>query len=219
MSLSLLLQQAFPFASDKAEPREITERVYSGTFSLNDPKACGSCHTPDICNHETLRIKSDSEVHIIDFEDHIRNSKKGNATSEGGVCDYLLYSEGITQIALCDLTCSSGKYVEANEGVYPEGKRMKAFSQMQNSLIRILDTDSLLEIRLLSASRKRLLFGWREPEVAPADKAEQAMVGFGMTPASEETVLASLQYKAGHEFEFIQVKYPQPYLWDFEIGL
>ncbi len=97
------------------------------------------------------------------------------------------------------------------------GKRAKAFSQMTNSMLRLTEADDLLKLNIISASRKRFIFGWREPDMAPADLPEEAMLGFIKTPDSTESTLISQQNAKELNFEFIQVKYPEPYLWDFDI--
>ncbi|MBD5351259.1 MAG: hypothetical protein HDR86_00325 [Bacteroides sp.] len=188
----------------------VNSQVCCGTFSLSDPKACELCDSNATCNHQTLLISSDEPVQIINLEEFARQFDGTKAEFEGGVCDFLLFSAINTQMALCDLSCSSAAYVEPNHGKYPEGKRAKALSQMKNSLNKLLYADVLFELKILSNSRKRLIFSWREPQVDVIDPAEQTMMDFITTPDSDEEMLTAEE----HGFEFVQIKYPKIYRWE-----
>ena len=201
MPLGLFLKERYHVAYGLTRKNvSLDVEKHSGTFTLHDEKACAKCRNTDGCNHETLVIKSDSgeEIYVVDFE------KFASQFSD-------------TTAKFCDLSCSCRKYVEPNQGIYSMGKRAKAFSQMTNSMLKLTEADDLLKLNIISASRKRFIFGWREPDMAPADLPEEAMLEFIETPDSTESTLISQQNAKELNFEFIQVKYPEPYLWDFDI--
>lgn len=219
MPLGLFLKERYHVAYGLTRKNvSLDVEKHSGTFTLHDEKACAKCRNTDGCNHETLVIKSDSgeEIYVVDFE-KFASQFSGTTAEFGETCDYLMYSNRVRQVAFCDLSCSCRKYVEPNQGIYSMGKRAKASSQMTNSMLRLTEADDLLKLNIISASRKRFIFGWREPDMAPADLPEEAMLGFIKTPDSTESTLISQQNAKELNFEFIQVKYPEPYLWDFDI--
>lgn len=215
MSLLHFLEQRYPAAFNLA-PVACKHKSEIGKFSLYDPKACKSCLNPADCDHINLYIQSKEAVTIVDFEDFADKFDKTEAAFIGGKCDLLLFSEETRQIALCDLTCSKEEFVKPNAGKYPQGKQAKAFQQMSNSLHKLVDADILLKLNIITNSRKSLIFGWRDPEITPMDKAEKSMSDFGLTPASEQPVIISLQ-RTDFDFTFIQVKYPATFIWDINI--
>jgi len=216
MLLSVYLQQRFPKAYGLTRANiAYNERTYNnGVFALCDPVACGRCPNAGGCNHETLIVSSSGPVTVVDFEDFAKQFAGTAAEFVGGCCDYLLYSEDMRQVVFCDLTCSTSDYVNPNTGKYPQGKRAKVFAQLRNSMMKLFEADDLLKLYLLSATCRRLVFGWRDTGAPAADDAEAQMMAFVTTPSSETEQLRSLQYAAGHSFEFVQIKYDTPYGWD-----
>ena len=120
------------------------------------------------------------------------------------------------KIAFCDLTCSEEKYVNPNDGKYPLGKRAKASSQMRKSLERLL-LDPLMAHYILTFPEKICLFGWRDydaPDVTPLrGDAARNMLAFMRTPSANSRILAKEISVIGHNFSFVQVKYPSVYKW------
>lgn len=108
------------------------------------------------------------------------------------------------------------KYVNPNDGKYPLGKRAKASAQMKKSLERLL-LDPLMAHYILTFPEKICLFGWRDyyaPDVTPLrGDAARNMLAFMRTPSANSGTLAKEISIIGHNFRFVQVKYPSEYKW------
>lgn len=220
-----LLAQRFP-TEFGLNPNTITLplSVLSGSFTLSDSKACTACKAMPSrvdrvsCNEENLNVHSTSDVAVLDFEKYIAQFFKKNISIN--ICDILLFDESINhhKIAFCDLTCSDEKWVLPNAGIYcPEGKRAKVKTQMMDSLEYLLK-EPLLAVNILTFAEKICLFGWRDYDHPDVDaltpvhnNVGQNMQVFGRTPSSRAKQLTSENMILGHEFSFVQVKYPSVY--------
>lgn len=196
-------------------------------FTLSDEKACERCHQmPERadragCNTEMLKIDTNNKaVTIVEYERYIEQF----ANTEADIrerCDYLLVDDTEThrKIAFCDLTCMKECWVEPNTGTaYPEGKRAKARQQMKTSIENMLD-ESLMAEYILTFHEKVCVFGWREYDVPAAPISPQRgnvlqnMQAFATTPSNMARSMMSHQNIVGHGFTFMQVKYPNVYVW------
>ena len=196
--------------------------IHRGLVELSDSKACDDCqgHRPRRaqCDRVNLRLDtSASPVVIVDFEKYV-NQFDNTAAAMRDRCDYLLVdaTDEHNKIAFCDLTCSEEKYVNPNDGKYPLGKRAKASSQMRKSLERLL-LDPLMAHYILTFPEKICLFGWRDydaPDVTPLrGDAARNMLAFMRTHSANSRTLAKEISVIGHNFSFVQVKYPSVYKW------
>lgn len=202
---------------------------YNGIVKLCDEKACEECqkNRPERseCNKITLIVDASiAPVDIINFESYAKQFD-GTAAALKDRCDYLLVDATAAhdKIAFCDLTCSEEKYVTPNKGKYPLGKRAKAVKQMKSSLESLLRNDFLAQ-NLLTFPRKICLFGWRDYDGLPVEINSSSrtplnsMRTFMTTPSAKSGRLSTdVRFKfansIGHDFTFVQVKYPQVYLW------
>ncbi len=218
-----LLQVHYPMEhgiDSKGVVVDITVR--SGLVELSDPKACDECLDSrpqrQNCNRVNLLVDTAANpVEIVDFEKYIKQFDNTAAAMKER-CDYLFVdgSSHHHKIAFCDLTCSEEKYVVPNDGKYPMGKRAKASEQMRKSLEHLLQEPLTAEY-LLTFPVKVCLFGWREytvPDVEPKrGDAARNMLAFMNTPSSKTGVLTKDVPVIGHNFSFVQVKYPAVYQW------
>ena len=186
----------------------------SGSFSLNDSKACAVCKEPyrPSCDETVLTVKVCREITKIDFEAFI-NGFQGKIG--GGRCDYLLYSE--YKIALVELTCINPKYLgpRFKDGQKVEGKQERAYKQIKDSIDKLIQVPSLKE-KVDSYPNKVGLFGYRAKSVAPfmgnVDEVAKGMEDF-MKVTSEIDSL-NLSTDMGNGFLFMKVGYPDIYDWD-----
>ena len=217
-----LLQQRFP--SEYGLPADnivVSAQTCSGYYVLSDDKACGQCRDsrPErrCCNGENLRIEFDeNNIVLVDFENYI-SQYEHTAAEISERCDYLFVDDEChTKIAFCDLTCSDMKYVVPNKGLYKLGKRAKAVAQMTNSLECLLNVP-LLDHYMLTFPVKVCLFGWRdyasEKMETDGGNVERSIAEFMRTPSSMARLLQWEVPVIGHGFEFVQVKYPDVYVW------
>lgn len=219
--MEYLLTHLYPREKGYTTDRQIAfpVRIFKEDFSLNDNKVCFECRSKDSmfadCNQRVLEISAHKEVHVLNFEQFINQFDGTPAAIIGDRCDYILYDE--QKIAFCDVSCSSRKWVEPNNGKYPQGKRAKVYEQMKNSLNTLL-TVTLLDTKILSFTFKDAIFGWRERDnYGEEDQAMLNMMLFSKTPSSQEKVLHTEVYAMGHNFSFVEVEYPQHYIWDENI--
>ncbi len=218
-----LLQVLYP-REHHMEPRGINVGidVKQGLVKLSDSKACDGCQKrrPERIHCDRINLKintSNSPVGIVDFEKYITQFDHTPAEVRDR-CDYLLFDAtvGHSKIAFCDLTCSEEKYVNPNTGSYPAGKRAKAVKQMQTSLECLLE-EPFSANYILTFPSKVCLFGWREynvPDATPMrGDAARNMLAFMNTPSSKSGKLTKKVTIVGHDFTFVQVKYPTVYQW------
>ncbi len=219
-----LLTERLPNHYGIGKQIHVSDKVYTGQFSLSDASACFDCKQKLAdkadCGEQVMRVRTSGQLHVVDFEAYVMQFDN-TALEIGERCDYLLYDEDEKgrAIAFCDLTCSAKEHVEPNPSdSYPLGKRFKAFEQMRNSLELLLDVD-LLNVHVLTYQQKLALFGWREKEnnAQTKDKAEESMEAFGVTPASVAPIIYTDTLVMGYGFVFVQVKYPTVFDWNKRI--
>lgn len=227
MALYELLQHSLPIELGVCpDGIKVDALQKTNPFTLSDSKACHDCHLQPQradrakCNEEVLSVNNNGkEFVVINFEEYACQFDYSPARFSER-CDYLLLdgTESHHKIAFCDLTCSDQKWVEPNKGLYPQGKRAKARSQMIKS-IEVLMHQNILEQYILTFAEKVCLFGWRD-YCAPAmpisperGSVRTNLQAFMTTPSSMARQTKSEQDILQHHFQFIQVKYPQTYEW------
>ena len=203
----------------KKHPVECSPVTKQGQFLLSDPKACKDCKrlypARKACDETVIAIDATTAIETFNFESFI--SQWDNTQSQvDHRCDYLMWDEAVDgrKVVFCDLTCSIPIHVDPNpQDKHQEGKRVFAYSQMQESLDVLLRI-YVLDQYLLTATKKVFLFGWRDPEVKmdTNDAAEQAMGDF-FTNTAIYVVATFTQPKTYYGFDFVQVKYPAIYQW------
>lgn len=192
-------------------------------FSLSDPKACVPCQANPQrayragCNHEILRVNNNGEeIAVVSYEQYI--AQYGQNIGER--CDLLMTDSGMERrkIVFCDLCCYSGALVEPNTGRYPQGKRAKARQQMERSIDALIN-QYVTAVNLLTYHEKICLFAWRDydvpdvPVMAIHGNARSNVQAFGSTVSNMATTTTTHHQKVGHDFTFMQVKYPTEYNW------
>ncbi len=185
--------------------------LHSASFALSDSVACQACNINQ-CNQNILYIDTKTRLSVLHFEEFVSQLDNTRAALSER-CDYLIYDEeeDRNRIAFCELSCSSDKYVNPNEGRV--GKRAKAYSQLMKSIEALLSA-SPLDMEILSFRKKEALFGWRERNyTGMMDSAMESMEAFSVTPDSEAEVLISQEPVMKHIFVFKQIKYPAHYQW------
>ena len=218
-----ILGQIFPVEYGK-DPASITVPIvrHHNPFSVSDPNACGPCQSNPQrayragCNHEILKVDNrGEEIALVSYEQYIAQYE-----DIGERCDLLMTDsgEGRRKIVFCDLCCYSEAFVEPNSGKYPQGKRAKARQQMERSIDTLIN-QNVTAVNLLTYHEKICLFAWRDYDVP--DKPIMAIRGdarsnvqvFGSTVSNMATTTTAHHQKIGHEFTFMQVKYPTVFNW------
>lgn len=200
---------------------------YNGPFTETDPKTCNPCQAnPNRtnrmgCNREILKVNNNGEeIAVVDFEQYIGQFERYGA-KVADRCDLVLSDSGRShrKIAFCDLCCYEEKYVEPNTGNrYPEGKRAKARQQMERSIEELIQK-STTAVNLLTYAEKVCLFAWRDfdvpdaPVTATRGDARSNVQVFGSIVSNMAAITTSHHQKVGHDFTFMQIKYPSVYNW------
>jgi len=225
--LQRLLLERYPQEKGYAPSVDLAypEDVYTTSFVLTDKNSClpakqsGLTKCSD-CAEDVLYIDIHSCVHALNFDKFAQQFDGTKASFKGDKCDYLLYNinEDMErpQIVFCELTCMASQYVEPNSGLYPAGKRAKAYKQIKNTIENLLSV-SILDTTILNYPSKMGLFGWREEaETSKADDAVKSMEGFSATPSEENPLLYNSTFIIEHNFTFVQIKHPMHFEWDKE---
>ncbi len=201
-------------------------RRYNSPFTCSDEKSCVSClSNPEReyrreCNKEILKVNNNgTEIAVIEFEKYIAQFEKTTANVKDR-CDLIMSDGGMEhkKIVFCDLCCYEEMYVEPNNGKYPMGKRAKSRQQMESS-IEVLLQESTTAVNLLTYPEKVCLFAWRDYDVPDTHVAAQprnarANVQAFRTSISNLAVQKTTHQQCmGHNFTFMQVKYPSVYNW------
>ena len=196
---------------------------HNAPFSVSDPNACGPCQANPQrayragCNHEILRVNNNGEeIALVSYEQYI--TQYGQNIGER--CDLLMTDSGMERrkIVFCDLCCYSEALVEPNTGKYPQGKRAKARQQMERSIDTLIH-QHVTAVNLLTYHEKVCLFAWRDydvpdvPVMATRGNARSNVQAFGCTVSNMATTTTTHHQKVGHDFTFMQVKYPTEYNW------
>lgn len=137
-------------------------------FTLTDIKSCLACHQMPTrvdrkdCNEEILKINNNGVViDVVRFEQFINQFAE---LKDYQRCDLVMADSGDEhkKIVFCDLCCYEEKYVEPNNGAYPEGKRAKARQQMKQSVKLLISNSSTTAVNLFTYAEKVCLFAWRD---------------------------------------------------------
>ena len=201
---------------------------HSAPFSITDPKACLSClKMPSrayraTCNREILKVDNNAtEIIVVNLEQYLTQIEQLKHTSSGEKCDLIMTDSGMgkAKIGFRDLCCYEEKYVEPNPGnAYPQGKRAKARQQMEHSIERLLQGGTTA-VNILAYYEKICLFAWRDydvpdsPVMAKRGDACFNVQVFGSVVSNMTPATTSHHQKAGHNFTFMQIKYPSVYVW------
>ena len=201
---------------------------FSTPFTQSDPKACNPCQAnPNRtdragCSREILRVNNNgAEIAVVDYEQYITQFE-GTVVNVGKRCDLLMSDSGNARqkIVFCDLCCYEEKYVEPNTSSrYPEGKRARARQQMERSLELLLQGQTDTANILLAYHDKVCLFAWRDYDVPDSPvtprrgDARANVQVFSSTVSNLAATTTSHHQKMGHNFTFMQVKYPTEYNW------
>ena len=192
-------------------------------FSVSDPNACGSCQANPQranragCNHEILKVNNNGEeIALVSYEQYIAQYSQ----NIGERCDLLMTDSGMgrRKIVFCDLSCCSEAFVEPNTGKYPQGKRATARQQMGRSIDALIK-QHVTAVNLLTYHEKVCLFAWRDydvpdvPVLATRGNARSNVQVFGCPVSNMAKVTTTHHQKVGHDFTFMQVKYPTEYIW------
>ncbi len=188
------------------------------SFALSDLKTCSSPRKvnlcPSVCNEDILKIDTDRPLTIVRYDDWMSDESQKK-------CDYLLFDSGNDKqkFAFCELTCSQKKYVDEDDStIKKEGKRAKAFNQMQETWSLIKESDNpVFQTYILRFREKCGIFGWREKTLSGDNEVNDgpklSMRKFLRTPGSGSGITEYSQHEFGEHFKFIQVKYPSHYIW------
>ncbi len=180
-------------------------------WGLTDGKSCEDCaiHTNyfyESCKDRlVMKLHSEDDVHVIHLENVFQNAMNLRA---GGCCDYLLY--GADKIVLCELTCTRPEYLDAgNNG----GKRVKAYSQLSESVKKLNSVDGIAK-KLSGFQTREAVFAVRKKEFAfeeQANTVQSPMASFIKITAVNESRGGRTDMENG--FEFLTIEYPQIYKW------
>jgi len=199
---------------------------YNAPFTRSDEKSCNACHAnPNRanrigCNEEILKVNNNgTEIAVVEFEKYITQFENTSANVKDR-CDILMTDSGMAhnKIVFCDLCCYEEKYVEPNTGMYPMGKRAKARQQMERSISVLLE-ESTTAVNLLTYPEKVCLFAWRDYDVpdshiaATRRDARSNVLAFGSSVSNLAKQTTTLHQRMGHNFTFMQIKYPSVYNW------
>ena len=220
-----ILGQIFPYELGE-DPASIHVPIvrHNAPFSVSDlQKACGPClANPDRayragCNNEILKVNNNGEeIALVSYEQYIEQFDQ----IVGDRCDLLITDSGMEKkkIVFCDLCCYSEAFVEPNTGKYPQGKRAKARQQMERSIDALIN-QHVTAVNLLTYHEKVCLFAWRDydvpdvPVMATRGNARSNVLAFSSTVSNMATTTTTHHQKVGHDFTFMQVKYPTEYNW------
>lgn len=190
-----------------------------GYFSLPDRKSCeeaayfelnrGLKLCPDGCSHDIITIKANAPVNIIDIEQLFEQFRRGRL-SQGKKCDKLVYSA--QTIAFVELSCIRQKYLEnkdADEDNAKLGKRAKAYSQLQDSIAKLLYVPEIRD-KIQSYPNKIAVFGYRLKENKKYNDniAAKNMNAFSWVERSHRG--SQLRSIMDDGFYFYILKYPEP---------
>lgn len=174
----------------------LDELTAEGDFSLVDAKACHGCKY--VCSdrleeREQLKAHGDKQVSIVSL-DQVFGYVEENV---GEISDYLL--DGEESAIVVEMTCSTTDYVK--------GKRVKARSQLYNTLM-LLNMNPDVRSHLEKKSSRYVVFSWKEtfPENQEMDSVEASMKG--MILMSDEVYSPDNESKFDFGFKMKEIRYP-----------
>ena len=186
----------FTFPKVHGKVLNLTENVYSGTFSLLDMKACRDCH--NICNNnpanrEQMKVESKHLVNVISIDEVFSYAKE----NLGKNCDYLLESNGT--IAIVEMTCSTTDYAIK--------KRQEARHQLYNTLIQLM-TCPIIRAHIERLVIRYVVFSWKETFNSSfvGDSVGETMTD--MTKMVDEVYSPDNESKFDFGFKLKEIRYP-----------
>lgn len=189
----------------------------TGHHVLNDPRSCDDCDGNACGNRkENFKLYNNVPVACFDIENFLSTIDRLHIRSIHDRCDMILADQK-EKIALCELTCSMGKYIEpynhVKKGMQP-GKRRKAYQQMNSVLSELMLVPQIAE-HILHYPKRVMLFCYRAKDVQVGNisegrkKAIDSMASF-TTPMFS---ISGLHTDLPNGFKFVQVRYPDEYVW------
>ena len=179
----------------------LTEKSYSGTFSLLDAEACRDCRLqcdPIPSNRKQLMVLTAKNVNTIKVDSIFKPVKE----DYGRMCDYLM-DDG-NKFALIEMTCATQKYVES--------KRVTCIGQLYNTLTN-LRTCGPVRQHIEKAAEREAIFSWKGTFDSadlfdPVEKSMTAMTDIGDDVYSPHNVSA---FESG--FLYREIRYPDVWVW------
>lgn len=182
-----------------------------GLHLLKDNKSCDFC--PDkrrICinNDEAVVLKIDAHSEIAKIEiEKFFDQFNGKTAVIRKKCDLMFYNN--SNVILCDMTCSKNQYIEPfkNSEGFNEGKRAKAYSQIESVINRLMEIDAIKNI-LEKCTNKIGLFAMRVKDYSQTnDDVCNNMKIFTEEFENHQTNVTDM----GNGFLFKTISYPEVY--------
>ena len=179
----------------------LDEHVYSGDFSLVDPKACRDCRhwcSEEVSGRKQLMVRADHGLNAICVDDVMWYVNE----SVGPTCDYML-DDG-RKVALVEMTCSTS--------CYATNKRQKARSQLYNTLCLFVANPNI-RAHLEQMVERLAVFSWRGPlsQGDALDPVERCMKG--LTSVANVVYSSDNKTKLGNGFMLLEIRYPDILRW------
>lgn len=209
------------FGSFYGSPKsvKVISEQKTGVFEHADDKACAGCarNTKSFfegCDQKVLRCDAgEQEVEVIELELFVANYNGLKKLRPNYVCDLLLV--GDDKVVFCDLACYNPKYIDSfvkSDGTEQLGKRLAVWRQIDNSIEKLTGVPEIAG-EILSKSKRIGLFAYRRKEKAVTDSVDSTALT-GMRSLIDPTKDAATNIgKLGKGFQFIEVVYPETYIW------
>ena len=198
---------------------EVISEQKTGVFERADDKACAGCegNTKSFfegCDQKVLRCDAgEQEVEVIELELFVANYNGLKKLRPNYVCDLLMV--GDDKVVFCDLACYNPKYIDSfvkSDGTKQLGKRLTVWRQIENSIEKLTGVPEIAD-EILSKSKKIGLFAYRRKEKIVTDLVDRTVLT-GMRSLIDPTKDAATNIgKLGKGFQFIEVVYPETYIW------
>lgn len=177
----------------------ISEKIYSGAFSLNDPVACSSCKIcqSDESQRKNIVVSTQSPLSVVSVSQIVSYIQD----SIGKNCDYMMAN--VKSVCFIEMTCSASEYVNR----YESGKRMTAKTQLRNTISTFRvnpNVDAFIEGKDI----KYAVFSWKDTSY-PKDVNDKIERGFEVF-----SDIANELKRDNHElfidgFLFKEIQYPE----------
>lgn len=209
------------FGSFYGSPKsvKVISEQKTGVFERADDKACAGCEGStksffEGCDQKVLRCDAgEQEVEVIELELFVANYNGLKKLTPKYVCDLLMV--GDDEVVLCDLACYNPKYLKSfvkSDGTEQLGKRLTVWRQIGNSIEKLTDVPEIAG-EILSKSKRIGLFAYRRKEKIVTDLVDRTALT-GMRSLIDRTKDAATNIgKLGKGFQFIEVVYPETYIW------
>ncbi len=179
----------------------LDEHVYSGDFSLVDPKACRSCRhrcSEEVSERKQLVVRAEHGLNAICVDDVMEYVNE----AVGPTCDYML-DDG-KKVALVEMTCSTS--------CYATNKRQKARIQLYNTLCLFVANPNI-RVHLGQMVERLAVFSWRDTltQSDDLDPVERDMKG--LTSVADIVYSSDNKTKLGNGFMLQEIRYPDILMW------